>query len=567
MAGEVTGSKTITKSRLLEEEAEKSDTDYNTSTNFYKFSMTRFIDNPFYADQNFPKNSSGYQAVDPKLIAETQSNISKANSQMNFKFPTLKELKNNTSIKCISQAQNGEWNANVCKTVQKNGETTCQCDSLNPTSVMESLNLIADKAAQVFSLDTLLAFGSFPFYKTIVFYFYLGITGIYLWVVYWGVKVDNEMFAKIHAAQELAEQKLKEEKLKLENIENDSENKEQNKQIKENKENKQEPNFIKQLEEIKENDIPQIESLPKLENNIFQNPRSFQKILLQAQLSRINSPQDQLMNEIPDSKVYINIAIKPDVPKDIGSDGLLEKQTSIKNENRLESQEDLKNSDESDKQYNDQKKESEENKNELQKPKGLKYLTISNSITKVKAYIEYLKFFHQLLQIIYKSDEKKPRGLRASIVYTSILGSLAVLFVFNQPNNLSFTVALALLTAPINKIYQIILEKTLSHKKKIVRSIGAVFMIISAGLISYVMLAGLVMMDSVETANQWSYIFVGTFTLDNLFYCPISLIFQYLIHMEFIKLPVFQKLLDKILDEKAKEFLYGLMEQFGGGEE
>lgn len=91
--------------------------------------------------------------------------------------------------------------------------------------------------------------------------------------------------------------------------------------------------------------------------------------------------------------------------------------------------------------------------------------------------------------------------MRASIVYTSILGSLAVLFVFNQPNNLSFTVALALITAPLNKIYQIVLEKTLSHKKKSVRSFGAVFMIASAGVISYVMLAGLVMMDSVETAN------------------------------------------------------------------
>ena len=78
---------------------------------------------------------------------------------------------------------------------------------------------------------------------------------------------------------------------------------------------------------------------------------------------------------------------------------------------------------------------------------------IKNSISRIKAYIEYLKFFHQLLQIIYKSDQKKPRGLRASIVYTSILGSLAVLFVFNQPNNLSFTVALALITAPLNKIY------------------------------------------------------------------------------------------------------------------
>lgn len=60
-------------------------------------------------------------------------------------------------------------------------------------------------------MDTFLAFGSFPFYKTIVFYFYLAITGIYLWVVYWGVKIDNAMFTKIHAEKELAEQKLKEE--------------------------------------------------------------------------------------------------------------------------------------------------------------------------------------------------------------------------------------------------------------------------------------------------------------------------------------------------------------------
>ena len=41
----------------------------------------------------------------------------------------------------------------------------------------------------------------------------------------------------------------------------------------------------------------------------------------------------------------------------------------------------------------------------------------------------------------------------------------------------------------------------LSHKKKPVRVAGAAFMISCAGLISYVMLAGLVMMDSVDTAN------------------------------------------------------------------
>lgn len=34
--------------------------------------------------------------------------------------------------------------------------------------------------------------------------------------------------------------------------------------------------------------------------------------------------------------------------------------------------------------------------------------------------------------------------------------------------------------------------------------------------------------------------------------------------MELIKIPLFQKLLDKILDEKAKEFLYGLIDDLGG---
>jgi hypothetical protein len=58
---------------------------------------------------------------------------------------------------------------------------------------MESLDLILDKAVEVYSLDTLLAFASFPFYKTIVFYFYLAITGSYLGVIYWGMKVDDIM--------------------------------------------------------------------------------------------------------------------------------------------------------------------------------------------------------------------------------------------------------------------------------------------------------------------------------------------------------------------------------------
>jgi hypothetical protein len=65
---------------------------------------------------------------------------------------------------------------------------------MNPTSIMESLNYILDKAEETFSLNTLLAFGSFPFYKTVVFYFYILITCIYLVVVYWGVKADNIMF-------------------------------------------------------------------------------------------------------------------------------------------------------------------------------------------------------------------------------------------------------------------------------------------------------------------------------------------------------------------------------------
>ncbi|CAD8190791.1 unnamed protein product [Paramecium octaurelia] len=563
MAGEVTGSKTITKSRLLEEEASQSNTDLNTSTNFFKFSMTRFIDNPFYADKNFPKNSSGYQAIDPKLIADTKSNISKATSQMKYKFPTPKKLENNTSIKCITEVESGQWNADVCSTVEKDGEATCQCESLNPTSVMESLNFIADKAAQVFSLDTLLAFGSFPFYKTAVFYFYLLITGIYIGVVYWGVKVDNAMFARIHAEQELAEQKLKEEQMKLENLEQDLENKGENKEI---TENKQESHSFRQLEEVKDHDTPQVEALPTLEKNIFKNPKSFDRVILENKISIINSPQELLINQTPDSKLDINLVINPEIPKGQGSDLLLLRQTSLKIDNGLHTLQNIKNEEAQEKQEQDKKKETEGNEEQKQKPKGLKDLMIKNSISRIKAYIEYLKFFHQLLQIVYKSDQKKPRGLRASIVYTSILGSLAVLFVFNQPNNLSFTVALALITAPVNKIYQIILEKTLSHKKKLVRSLGAVIMIVSAGLISYVMLAGLVMMDSVETANQWSYIFLGTFTLDNLLYCPISLIFQYFVHMEFIKLPIFQKLLDKILDEKAKEFLYGLIDNLGGEE-
>lgn len=56
---------------------------------------------------------------------------------MKFKFPTTKKLQPNTSTSCITKL-NGDWDANVCKTIkEKNGETNCVCDSLNPTSIME----------------------------------------------------------------------------------------------------------------------------------------------------------------------------------------------------------------------------------------------------------------------------------------------------------------------------------------------------------------------------------------------------------------------------------------------
>lgn len=104
-------------------------------------------------------------------------------------------MANNTSIKCISKISTGEWNTDICSTMHINNETICECQSLNPTSIMESLKFIEDRTSKVFSSETLLAFGSFPFYKNYVFYFYLSITGIYLYMVYWGTKVDKKMFA------------------------------------------------------------------------------------------------------------------------------------------------------------------------------------------------------------------------------------------------------------------------------------------------------------------------------------------------------------------------------------
>jgi hypothetical protein len=66
---------------------------------------------------------------------------------------------------------------------------------------------------------------------------------------------------------------------------------------------------------------------------------------------------------------------------------------------------------------------------------------------------------------------------------------------------------------------------------------GAIFMIAVAAFISYTMLAGLVLSDSVETTNKWSYIFLGSFSLDNIFYSPIQLVIQYYIHIRLINLP------------------------------
>lgn len=62
LANEATGSaiKDNSKTRLLEAEADTSNSNYSNTTNFYKFSQTRFIDNPFYSAVGFPKNSTGY---------------------------------------------------------------------------------------------------------------------------------------------------------------------------------------------------------------------------------------------------------------------------------------------------------------------------------------------------------------------------------------------------------------------------------------------------------------------------------------------------------------------------
>ena len=138
------------------------------------------------------------------MINVNSSAISSSfSSAMKFKFPNTKILPANTSTKCIAKVDSGDWNADVCKSVKKNGETVCECNSVNPTSIMESLDYLMDKAAEVYSLNTLLAFASFPFYKTIIFYFYLLMTGGYAYIVYWGMKVDHVMFEKIAIEKEI----------------------------------------------------------------------------------------------------------------------------------------------------------------------------------------------------------------------------------------------------------------------------------------------------------------------------------------------------------------------------
>ena len=137
------------------------------------------------------------------INVNSSTNSNNLSSAMKFKFPVSKILPTNTSTKCIAKVSSGDWNADVCKSVKKNGETVCECNSINPTSIMESLDYLMDKAAEVFSLDTLLAFASFPFYKTVVFYFYLLMTGAYIYLVYWGMKVDHVMFEKIAIEKEI----------------------------------------------------------------------------------------------------------------------------------------------------------------------------------------------------------------------------------------------------------------------------------------------------------------------------------------------------------------------------
>ncbi|CAD8121931.1 unnamed protein product [Paramecium sonneborni] len=516
-------------------DSEEANNIYQTSTNYYHFSITRYKDNPYYPTPEFPKNSSGYQAIEPKLKTPESSQNSILKQDIQFSFPKVKNLKPNTTLECISQLQNNTWTVDVCKTVKKDIEIICKCEKLNPTSVMESIDYILDKGNQIFSLNTLENFASFPFYQTIIFYFYVTITALYLGIVYWGIRVDAEMFQKIHIEQEQAKKNP------------DIKNTVENKLIK----NKKESKYTK-TGQLRDSSIEHQHALPLFKRNIFGTGLSYGAIILNRFQKPLNSPQN-LQNTKQTTQ-----DTKTD-SKDINKIESLFSQSQMMQSTRIIKQ-GLINS-----QQESLKSEEISKENQLQRKLtiqdiGLRSMLIKRLITNFKAYIEFLKFFHQILQIIYKADPTKPRGLRASIVYTSCLGGIAIIFIFQQPNNLNFTIALALLTAPANKIYQIILEKSLSNKSKIVRMIGIVIMIGSAALISYILLAGLVLMNSISQSNQQSLIFIGAFLTDNIIYSPLSLLISYIIHMDIIKIPFLQSILCKILDEKTKEFLYGLTE-------
>lgn len=56
---------------------------------------------------------------------------------MKFRFTNEKEIAKNSTLKCITKLDSGEWNADICNTNIKDGETICECESLNPTSIMD----------------------------------------------------------------------------------------------------------------------------------------------------------------------------------------------------------------------------------------------------------------------------------------------------------------------------------------------------------------------------------------------------------------------------------------------
>ncbi|CAD8121269.1 unnamed protein product [Paramecium sonneborni] len=445
------------RNRLLEEELENTNQNYSNSTNFFKFSQTRFIDNPFYSQAGFPKNSSGYSAVDPKLyVKNTSIETKNITSSMKMKFQTTKQLAPNTSTKCIAQINSGNWNANVCKTKKADGETICECESLNPTSIMESLDYLLDKASQVYSLDTLLAFASFPFYKTIAFYFYLFMTGGYAYFVYWGMKVDHVFYTRLAAekeAKEALEKQLKEEEEKLKEKEQEQILKQEDINNKENQDGIQVEQFDTQNDEnqskaiLGQQDFNDVQINQEIGGTIFNKDKEPKLTQIEDNIVREQVPtlvdlneQFQLIqpqiNFMQEDAQMVND--NPHLTVDGQNDTF---KSQISPENKIDNypsaqplQQDEVDQQNATEQNPQQKKEAED--------------MVQQSISKIKAYIEYLKYFHQILSIVYQDDEDKPRGLRASIVYTGIMGSLAVLFVFGQPNNISLTLTLALFTAP-----------------------------------------------------------------------------------------------------------------------